>query len=501
MATTPVQLPLSRLINVAVVLTAAAAQAQNLSTLLILGTSSVIDTVTRQRDYESLTDVGADFGSSTPEYLAAQIYFAQSPQPTTLKIGRWFLTAAAGSLVGKTLSATEQTLANFTAVTSGGFTYTKNGGAPTNVTGINLSTATNLNAVAALISAALTGATLVWNAQYQRFELTSSTTGATSSISFLSAPGSGTDISALLGMTAASSGAYQAPGAEAETPLAAVTLFEQNWGQTWYGLQMLGISGGSATADHLSVAQFIEGTNTKHVYGITTQDAAALVQGNTTNVGAVMKANGLDKTMVRYSSKSPYAVATDFGRMLTVNYNGENTVITMMYKQTPGLEAEAINSTQANALQSNNINVSAGYSNGTAITQYGVMSSGEYIDTIFGIDWLAVTVQTNLYNALYTTTTKIPQTDAGQNLLNTKVEEVCQQGVTNGLLAPGVWNASGFGTLKQGDYMEKGYYVYSAPMRTQNQSDRQARKSMPIQAAAKLAGAIHTVQLTVTVNQ
>ncbi len=71
----------------------------------------------------------------------------------------------------------------------------------------------------------------------------------------------------------------------------------------------------------------------------------------------------------------------------------------------------------------------------------------------------------------------------------------------NGLLAPGVWNSGGFGILKQGDFLPKGFYVYNAPVASQTQNDRAARMAMPIQIAAKLAGAIHSVDVAVTVNQ
>ncbi|MCV5837762.1 DUF3383 domain-containing protein, partial [Escherichia coli] len=42
-----------------------------------------------------------------------------------------------------------------------------------------------------------------------------------------------------------------------------------------------------------------------------------------------------------------------------------------------------------------------------------------------------------------------------------------------------------------GDTLTKGYYVYADAVANQAQSDREARKSPVIQAAIKLAGAIH----------
>jgi hypothetical protein len=490
-------LPVSRLIKVSVNLTPAGAQSQNISTLLVLGTSTVIDTVERYRDYSSIDAVAADFGNNAEEYKAAVLWFQQAPQPTSIRVGRWLNAAASGTLRGAPLSAAQQALANFTAASSGGFTYTKNGAGPTNVTGVNLSGATNLNQVASLITAALTGATMVWNSVFGRFELTSSTTGSTSSISFLTAPGSGTDISAILGMTAASSGAYRADGAAAETAVAAVTLFDQNYGQAWYAAMVPS----AANSDHLAIAAFIEATNTKHIYGVTTQEAAALVPSLTSDIAYQLSALGYKRTVVQFSSSNAYAVASLLGRILTTDYTGNNTVITLAYKQEPGIVAEGLNTTQADSLKAKHCNAFLAFNNNTAIVLNGVMASGEFVDTITGTDWLAITLQTSAYNVLYTSNTKVPQTDAGTNLLVTTCDAVCAQAVENGLLAPGVWNSGGFGTLKQGDYIAKGYYVYAPRVDSQNPSDRAARRSVPIQIAAKLAGAIHEVSIAVSVNQ
>lgn len=490
-------LPVSRLINVSVQLTPNAAQAQNLSTLLVLGTSAIIDSVERWRPYETLADVAADFGATAEEYKAALLWFQQAPQPTQLRIGRWFNAASKGGLRCATIPASSQLLSAWTGITNGGFTYTKDGGPATNVTGINFSSAANLNAVATLIQNALTGVAVVWNANYQRFEFTSNTTGATSSISFLSAPSAGTDISAQLGGRSTDSGAYLFVGMAAETALDAATLFDANYGQSWYAMTIPA----AVNNDHLAVAAYLEGTNAKHLYGVTTMEAGALVPSSTTDLAYLLNQQNLLRTVVQYSSVNAQAVVSLLARALTVDYTGNNTVITLMYKQEPGIVAESINSTQALALETKACNVFVNYNNDTAIIQRGVVSKGEFLDVVTGTDWLAVTLQNSLYNLLYTSTTKVPQTDAGVALLTTTCAAVCGQAVLNGLLAPGQWNSGGFGELRQGDFMAKGYYIYAPPVRTQNPADRAARKSVPIQVAAKLAGAIHDINVAVTVNQ
>lgn len=494
--TTPV-LPISRLINVAVDLAPAAAGSQDLSTLLILGSSDIIDVTERYRSYTTLDEVAADFGTTLPEYLAALLWFEQVPQPGNLLIGRWAATATKGVLKGGTLSAAQQALSNFTAVTTGKFIYTLDAGSPTTTGVINLSGAANLPAVAALVTTATAGLTFTWNSNFQRFEAESSTTGATSAVTFLSTPGSGTDISGLLGMRSNSSGAYTTPGIALETAVAATTLFDLNFGMLFYGVTILG----AVDADHLAVGAFLNATTNKHLYFVTTQAAGVLVAATTSDIASLLKAQGLLRTWVQYSSSNPYAAVSAAGRILPTDFTGNNTVITLMYKQEPGIVPENINTTQADALEGKNCNVFVAYNNDTAIIERGVTSNGTFLDVVTGTDWLATAVQTALYNLLYLTPTKIPQTDAGSQLMVVTIESVCDQAVRNGLLAPGTWTTSGFGNLALGDFLQKGYYVYAPKVSTQNVSDRAARKAVPIQVAAKLAGAVHTINMSITVNQ
>lgn len=70
------------------------------------------------------------------------------------------------------------------------------------------------------------------------------------------------------------------------------------------------------------------------------------------------------------------------------------------------------------------------------------MANGDFFDERHGLDWLQNYVQTNLYNLLYTSTTKVPQTEAGITRLLSNVEKSLDQAVQNGLIAPGVWNGA-----------------------------------------------------------
>lgn len=491
-------LPVSQIVNVQVVISPRAAQTRDFGSLLILGDSPVVDMGERLREYATLDAVAADFGLSAPEYKAALNYYSQSPQPTTLYAGRWARTATPGQLVGGVLSQAERALANFTAVTDGGFTLDVDG-TPVSTSAINLSGVTNLNGVASAVTAGLGAAAVcTWDEVQGRFTITSATTGATSAVTFATAPALGTDLSPLLRIGAADGGRLVA-GYAAETLAEAVAALANQSG-AWYGL-CVAASVVPADSDVLAVAAFIEGTGQSRIYGHTIQNPAALDAANTNDLASQLKALAYKRTFTQYSSSNAYAVASIFGRAFTVQFQGSNTTITLKFKQEPGIAAERLTVSQAAALAGKNVNVFVAYNNDTAIIQEGVMSNGYFFDEVHGTDWLQNDVQTAVYNLLYTSPTKIPQTDAGVNQILTTINARLDQAVRNGLVAPGVWNAPGFGALSQGDTLESGYYTFAPPVATQSQADREARKAPVIQCAIKLAGAIHFTDIIINVNR
>ncbi|MDD2056613.1 DUF3383 domain-containing protein [Pseudomonas putida] len=489
-------LAVSDVVNVQIVMSPKAAATRDFGALLILGASNVIDTNERIRRYSTPDAVAADFGTTAPEYLAANLFFSQSPQPAILYIGRWAKTPSSARLNGGALSIAQQALANFTAITAGSMKITVDGTLKT-LSALNFSAAANLNAVASIVTTALAGATCVWNANYSRFEITSPTTGATSTLTYASSTGTGTDVSALLGLV---TGVASAPvgGVVAETLINCVTSLA-SLSSNWYGLQIADTS--PSDADVLGVAAFIEGASPSRIFGVTTQAAIALDPTSTTDMAYKLKVANYKRTFCQFSSSSPYAAASIFGRAFTVNFQGNNTTITLKFKQEPGVTAEGLNTTQAAALKAKNCNVFVNYNNDTAIIQEGVMANGYFFDEVHGLDWLQNDLQTAVYNLLYTSPTKIPQTNQGINRIVTTIDSRCDQAVNNGLSAPGQWNGPDVGAVTSGQYLTKGYYVYANPIDSQSQADREARKAPVIQVALKLAGAVHFADVIVNVNR
>lgn len=489
-------LAISDVVNVQIVMSPKAAATRNFGALLVLGSSPVIDVSEGLRPYAP-GGVETDFGTSAPEYLASNYFFSQSPQPSIVYVGRWAKTATSAILKGAVLSSGQQALANFTAVTTGGMKITIDGTLKT-LSAIDLSAVTNLNGVATAITTKLSSAgTCVWNATQSRFEITSATTGATSTITYAEAPASGTDVSVLLGLQ---TGQASAPvnGVVAESLVDAVARLA-GMSNDWYGLLVADAS--LNEADVLASAAFIEGAGQSRIFGYTTQNALALDPVSTTDIASKLKAANYKRTFTQFSSATPYAAASMFGRAFTVNFQGNNTTITLKFKQEPGITAESLTEGQATALRGKNCNVFVNYNNDTAIIQEGVMCNGYFFDEVHGLDWLQNDLQTAVWNLLYTDTNKVPQTNPGINRIVATLESRMEQAVVNGLAAPGQWNGPAFGAITTGQFLTKGYYIYAAPVESQSQAGREARKAPVIQIAVKLAGAVHFADIIVNVNR
>ncbi|EDU7785052.1 DUF3383 domain-containing protein [Salmonella enterica subsp. enterica serovar Oranienburg] len=377
-------LPLNRVTNVTVTLSARAAQGRNFGSMLILGNSTVIPITERLRLYSDPADIGDDFGVDSEEYKAAVVWFSQSPRPTQLYVGRWI------------------------------------------------------------------------------DSLTSAESGPT------------------------------------ETLLQAVNaLLDYN---SWYGLHLaVPVADYPDDADLISVSSAIESATVSRILAITSSEADILSSAVETDLATKLKAAKYSRTYIQYSSTSPYAALSAFGRAFTVNFTGSNTTITLKFKQLPGITYETIGTSQANALEAKNCNFYVYYENDTAILEQGVMCNGDFFDERHGLDWLQNAVQTADYNTLYTSTTKIPQTDAGTTTRIANIEKVLDVADKSGLFAPGIWTGGPMGQLGTGDTLTKGYYTWADTVDNQLQTDREARKGVPIQVAAKLAGAVHYGDVAITV--
>lgn len=495
-------LNVNRVVNVTLTIAALAAGYQNFGAVMAIGSDDVIDTLERVRKYNDFDGVVSDFGTDSPVTAAAELHFSQVPRPNLFYAGRWAQFATPGLLRGAILTGPPSALSRFTVITAGSMAVTINGTAVT-LTGVNLSGAANLNGVASIVQAAIRAsaadagvaqAVVKWDGQ--RFTVASGTTGPASVVTFASATGAGTDMTAVLGL--GSPAATRILGLDAEPLVKAVSILG-DVSSEWYAASVA-TTVAPSLIDHLAAAGLIEASSRMRIYALTTADSAVLDPARSDDVCSQMKQSGFNRTLSQFSSWHPFAVFSLMGRFATVNFAANNSTITLKFKQEPGVVAESLSATQADALEAKNCNVFVNYSNGKAILEQGVMASGMWIDERQGCDWVVDKAQTDLFNLEYQSG-KIPQTNAGNTRIVSVLNNSFEAAVNNGFVGPGQWNGDPFGTLLSGDFMSTGYYVFAPDIRTQAQADREMRKSVPIQAALKLQGAIHSIDLAINVNR
>lgn len=504
-------LPLQNVVNVSIELTPLPVSEENFSTSLIIGNTEgtaalpPIALNERIKFYSSLEEVGSDFGSTDPEFLAAEIYFSQVPTPPRLAIGAYYPNGVGTFLEGGVVINNDLTI--ITSISNGGFNINVDG-TVVEIENLDFSTITTWEDVATIVGDAIdtatTGAVEVFYDDIRSlFTFNHTSVGDNHTLSFTTSPTdlAVIDIGVYLKTRGAMDGANLVTGINSETPIQGVEAIIGK-SSDWYTFSFAPSSFSSpiTTQQFLDVAAFVEGLQEKKLFGITSQDPNVPSNTSVADIAYQLKALGYNHTLVVYSSTNPYTVVSVFGRMSTVNFESVNSTITLKFKQLPGIIPENISTTQATTLKSKNCNVYAAYKQGANIFQEGVVCSGEFIDTIWGLDWLCDAIRTAVFNLLYTSDTKVPQTDAGVNLIVTSINAVLETAIQNEFIGPGTWNAQGFGALRQGDNM-KGYYVYAQPLSTQLESIRAQRIAPPITIGIKLQGAIHFVDIVVKVNR
>lgn len=463
MAASP--LPLSIIVNVAVQVAPQAPVQPTFNQGIVIGNSSIIPSYggsnPRLRQYATTAAMITDgFTTSSPEYLAAQAYFNQTPTPLFVWVGRQDATsvntyqihsgaAGTGYAVGDTVTFVQGGASNATAkVTSIG-----GGGA---VTGLAILTDGTGYAVA--------------NA------LTTTTTGS----------GTGLQIDVLT---------------IGETPLVALT-YCRNASNKWYAAY----STTAVTADHEAIAAYVQSATPNTVYFYTTSDVAAL-NNTANNVFAFLNANNYNRVIGIYSTTqggaapgNTYAGAAFMGVAMGLNTGLVNSAYTLKFKQLTGITVEPLTLSQVNNIEGNKGNVYVNYGSSYSISEQGWVANGQFFDEIINLDMLTSNIQFAIMNLLVSNP-KIPQTDAGQTLLIGAVNAQLALSQQIGFIGPGVWNGVQILGLTPGTYLPNGYLVQSPPYRTQTTANRQARQAMPIYANIIEAGAAHSVTIGLYVQR
>lgn len=440
------------------------------------------------RAYTGIKGVGVDFSSTSPVYKKATAIFAQNPQLRSILVSRWLTAPTAGSLTG----GASQPAAAFTGITTGALKLTIDGTVET-LTAMDFSTDTTLALVASTVQAKLTtakpGSTITYSTLNNNFVITSPTTGASSTVSFPD-NNEANDISTLMSLNAVNGASVQ-NGFAVETLTDGLIRIAAQPLQ-WHGFSLAMINAEPTDQQHLDAATWNQ-TNDR-IYGGTSSESA-IPTAATTDIVSQLGLLGFKNTIFQYDTVPQSAgIESIMSFLFSTNFNGVNTVPTTKFKAEPGIGAINITETQRQFLLTKNCNYYTNFG-AQAMFAEGVAVEGTFIDQTYALQWFRMALQTATFTYLASRPSKLSQTDAGMAQLIQQLQVVCAQAVTNGLLAPGVWNGNPLGTIKTGDTLTKGYYIFAEPVATLSQADRTARKAPPITILAKGSGAIHFVDI------
>ena len=468
MSTVP-PLSLSDIVDISVTVAPTAASANGFNQGLFIGPSAVIPsygTNPRLRQYSAgsfstamLTD---GFMTSSTEYIAAQIYFSQTPQPSFIWIGRQDLTALQTITID--VPGTGWAVGDQFNVVQGGASHgigvvlSESGGVPSSIGVLPLNQGTGYAVAAGLTTTAIS-------------------------------PSTGTALTVNITVIG-------------ETLLQAATACRAA-SNVWYGLAV----NNPADADNLALAEWADPLWTTTRYYVWSADVG-IVNATPSNLALQLQTLKL-RVLGIYSTtqgglypNNIYAAAALMGVEMGLNTGLANSFFTVAHKQLAGIAVEPLTQTQYNNLLAASFNAYCNFSP-YQLVEPGFMSNGAPSFLWLYLAMLVANLQINELNVLQSNPA-VPQTNTGQQQLIQAANQACALMASIGFLSGAVWEGptipvptAGNPALVTGQALPLGYLNVSPPYSQQSAGDRAAGKAMPIYCMITTSGAVQSLVIAV----
>lgn len=431
--------------------------------------------------YKDPVAVAADFGSNSETFALATAVFSQNPN---ILSGNGFLVIiprlAAAAATAATILGTG--LVDLTTLTASDYKIKLaiDGGSAAELAIGTVDSSSVAAAAASLNSTAVAAAGVTFQVSGSinsaSILLKSNTTGASSEI-VVSATASGTNIAPLLNI----------PNQTVMGTASGLESLKDCILRVYTAVPFFGLIIDETPADAVitQVAGIIQSIG--KIWFVGASDSAKVAGIFTTILN-----DGYTNTRCLFYSKSNYLswVAGYASRGLSMNLDQPNTVITMHLKDLIGFDADDLTQTFLNSCQAAGVDVYADF----GIPKVFTSGANDFFDQVFIRLALGLRLQIAGFNYLAQTGTKIAQTEEGMNGLKSAYRTVMVAFVSNGAFAPGAWNEATFGN--PGDMVRNisdfGFYIFSPPVSSQSQNQRNQRVAPVVQIAGKSSGAIHS---------
>jgi hypothetical protein len=531
-------LALSNLIDISVTVSPGAVVAPTFNQGLFVGPSTAIPSYganSRLRQYPSTAAMLADgFTSSEPEYIAAQIYFSQTPAPQFIWIGRQDLTAiktalpAGRSVADGAMSSSvnptylDSATADFVSGDVGAQVIVAGAGVAGAdlVTTIASVTSTTVAVLTVGASTTVSGAEVQIGGYGKNYKandqvtvvqsggsygvLTVLTVGADGQVLTLGTTignqGTGYSVANNLATTGGSG-----TGLEVDITAVGETLLEASQAcraanTIWYGLAV----NNPADADNLAIAEWADPLWQTTRYYPWSADAA-IAAGTADNLALQLQTLEL-RVLGIYSTtqgglypNNIYAAAGLMGVEMGLNTGLAGSFFTVAYKSIAGIAPEPLTQTQYTAITQAGFNVYANFGPYQTV-QPGFMSNAAPSYLWLNLAMLVSFLQLDEM-AVLTTNPAVPQTNPGEHLLINAANQACTKSQGIGFLADGTWegvtiNIPGV-QLTAGQAIPGGFLNQAQPYSQQSTEARDAGQAMPIYCAITTAGAVQSLLIGV----
>jgi hypothetical protein len=442
---------LDRIANVSISLATTAVSEQSFSDVLVVGPFA--GTLSRYAIITSLADL-EDYGIAETDdlYLAAKAVFSQSPCVSQLYIGRKLVDSVSVTVTSASVSTYALTIGYFDedgVEQSQTFSYTGETGDTT-------------AEIATALAALVTGIEVTAAASGSVITLTPSTAGDSFSV-------------------AVDGNLTKALGTSSESySLALAAVLAETTG--FYGVGIVS----RESADVLSAAAWCEANN--KLFGFATASATAYSSTSTTDLLSQVKALGYARTFGMYHALA----ATEWPELALMSnrftfYPGAENWANVKLS---AVTVDSLTETQSAIIKGKAGNTYEQFRN-IAITQYGQVAAGEWIDVIRFRDWLVDQLKVGLVTLIVKAgqgAGKLPYIAAGLRMVKASIKSVLDLGVSRGGIAPEETDSD--------DNIVPSYTITIPDITEISAANKSQRILEDVKFTARLAGAINAITLT-----
>lgn len=406
----------------------------------------------RTRRYSSASEVGDDFATDSPEYLAASAIFSQSPHPKELVIGRSALPPTLVYVIG--VSVIRDNHVYQVNVKGEGVTATEA------ETAASDGSATN-DEIVALIVTALNN--VVGN------NYTAAATGSVGSkVVTVTADNPGDWFALEVDPDLTVKMTHIDPGVA--TDLSAIQTADDDW----YALYTLY----NSNAYVLAAAAWVEARKKIYIAEVPETEAVTTAVGNSDTLDDLHTLAYARTAGLWHPIAAEMAGAAWLGKVLPKEPGSE----TWAFKRLAGISPSSLTTTQITNLKNRKANWYYTVAGVNITSPTGYTADGNYIDVARGLDWVEDDMATAVFGLL-AGADKVPYTDPGVAQVEAEVRGSLKRAVSRGIFA------------------EDPAFVVTVPLVADvSASDKAARHLPDVKWSATLAGAVHSVDVTGVVS-